>query len=227
MPVTAKDHMISLGRFLKERREDLKGSPKQISQNDVADALGMAQAYISKLERGSLDSTIQERWQSSQRLTLLEAYRFTDSEVIEIAERFNLELPARQQIVTGELLPKGEQKLIPLYDSSLPYPLQSEPMGTIEIDVGDVGDFGIKIDHDMPPKIEAGDILVIQRDVYVYGNIVMAQDANGKAIFRRLIAEDATQLEQLFGDNPDFTILFEEDDVEIIGRAIEARSRLI
>lgn len=222
MPITDKNITISLGRFLKERREDLKGSPKQVSQNDVADALGMAQAYISKLERGSLDSTIQERWQSSQRLTLLEAYRFTEGEVIEIAERFNLELPARQQVITGTLLRKGEQRLIPLYDSSLPYPLQYEPMGTIEIDVGDVGDFGIKIDRDIPPEIRTDDTLVVQRDVYEYGNFVMAQDENGKTIIKKLVSEDANELKQLISDKPDFTVLF-DGKVEIIGKLLQLR----
>lgn len=85
----------SLGLFLAARREDLKGSPNQLSQQDISDATGFAQSYVSKLERGSLDGTV-KKWRGDRVWALLKAYRFPDHEILEIAKRFNLDLPPRQ-----------------------------------------------------------------------------------------------------------------------------------
>lgn len=82
----------SLGRLLKQRREDLKGSPSQVAQEDVAAALGFAQSYISRLERGSLDETV-KKWRAERIWKLLKSYRYSDEEVSEIAEQYGLEIP--------------------------------------------------------------------------------------------------------------------------------------
>ena len=85
----------SLGKFLAERREDFRGTPKEFAGQDVANALGFSQAYISKLEHGGLDRTV-HKWKADRVWTLLKAYKFTDEEALEIAKRFDLDIPPRQ-----------------------------------------------------------------------------------------------------------------------------------
>ena len=84
---------LNLGKFLKERREELQETSGQFSQIDVALELGVSQPQISKLERGGVDVT---RWPSRQQWALLKAYRYTDKEALAVAEQFALDIPPRQ-----------------------------------------------------------------------------------------------------------------------------------
>lgn len=82
-----------LGRFLKQHREDLEGGPRATKQEDIAELLEFNQSYISRLERGRLDDTIRTKWKPDRVWTLLKAYKFTDEEALEIAQRFGLDVP--------------------------------------------------------------------------------------------------------------------------------------
>ena len=81
-----------LGPLLGGRREALKGTPEAFSGQNVADALGFSQAYISKLEGGELEKTVR-RWRSERVWALLKAYRLSDDEARALAETYGLEIP--------------------------------------------------------------------------------------------------------------------------------------
>jgi SOS-response transcriptional repressor LexA len=85
----------SLGKLLKQRRDDLEGSANEVKQEDVAAAVGVVQSYISKLERGALDKTI-PKWKGDRVWKLLKAYKFDDNEVFGVIKRFDLDFPPRQ-----------------------------------------------------------------------------------------------------------------------------------
>lgn len=82
--VTSK---TSLGRLLKLRRDEL-----DFPQDDIADALGFVQPYISKLERGSLDKTIL-KWKPERIWTMLKAYKYSDNDARVVAKQFDLDIP--------------------------------------------------------------------------------------------------------------------------------------
>lgn len=86
MAVTEK--VPSLGRMLGQRRDQRE----DISQEDVAAALGFVQSYISKLERGGLDKAML-KWKPERIWTMLKAYRYSDDEARDLAEQFNLDIP--------------------------------------------------------------------------------------------------------------------------------------
>lgn len=84
--MTLLDH-DTLGRFLKERRLDRKGTPRFKGQEDVARLTGWSQTQISKIERGFDISG----YRPEQIYDLLLAYDLTPSEMIEVAKRYRLD----------------------------------------------------------------------------------------------------------------------------------------
>lgn len=81
----------NLGALLAARRDDLDGTPDEIQQFDIADAVGFSQSYISKIERGQAERRI-PLWPSGKQLALLRAYKFTDNEILEIVDKFGLDI---------------------------------------------------------------------------------------------------------------------------------------
>lgn len=86
----------NLGLFLKKhRRPHGREDSAKFTGLNVADALGFAQSYISRLENGSLEATIR-KWRPERQWQLLKAYRFPDDEALELAKRFGLDIPPQQ-----------------------------------------------------------------------------------------------------------------------------------
>lgn len=82
----------SLGAYLKRHREALLGTEQHVAQEDIAEALGFAQSYISKLERGGLDQTVL-KWKAEKQWQLLKAYRLSDDAALSVSKSFGLDLP--------------------------------------------------------------------------------------------------------------------------------------
>jgi SOS-response transcriptional repressor LexA len=84
------DTAKSLGELLGKHREDLRGTPRYFSQEDVANDMQISQAYVSRLESGGLDRTI-PKWPAERQYLLLRVYKYGDRDIEEIAHRFNLD----------------------------------------------------------------------------------------------------------------------------------------
>jgi hypothetical protein len=80
----------TLGRLLKQRREESKDTNNPITGHDVAAAIKQSQTQVWKVENGRTDIT---RWFGDRQLALLRAYKFNDDEIAEIAEKFKLDIP--------------------------------------------------------------------------------------------------------------------------------------
>jgi phage repressor protein C with HTH and peptisase S24 domain len=87
LAMTLHDH-DTLGRFLRERRLDRKGTPRFKGQEDIAKETGWSQTQISKIERGSVDMS---DWRPEGIYDLFLAYDLTPSEMIEVAKRYELD----------------------------------------------------------------------------------------------------------------------------------------
>jgi hypothetical protein len=92
----------TLGELLSARRDDLLGSPREIKQKDISRETGFSQAYISKIEDG-LSEEAMKKWRGDRVYTFLRAYKFTEDEMREIAERFGLALLIPEPSMTVEL----------------------------------------------------------------------------------------------------------------------------
>lgn len=212
--------MKNWGEIIRSRRRELN-----LSQEELALRMDVSQSFVSRIERGDRSPTTATfdrftRFLSELRWSLNDFVEKTGLSVE------GLEVPPPQLYANLITSPKSEQRLIPLYDISLPYALQSEPMGTIEIDVGDIGDFALRVnDVGISPLIQSGDILMVQKDVYEYGNTVVAE-AQGEIIIRKLVSEDMAQLKKLSGKKPDYSIFFEKK-VKIVGRVAWLRREFV
>jgi hypothetical protein len=80
----------NLGHFLKERREESKYTSNKITGHKVATAIRQSQTQVWKVENGQVDVT---KWFPERQLALLQAYNLDNNEIVETAEKFNLELP--------------------------------------------------------------------------------------------------------------------------------------
>lgn len=81
----------SLGRYLKEFRENYKDSSNSLSSTEVAKRAGISQGYISRIEDEGIDGTIKDKWQPRKQLALLLAYGLSESEIIEASKHFGLD----------------------------------------------------------------------------------------------------------------------------------------
>ena len=77
----------NLAQLLRERRADLKGSNNEVTQSEIADAIRQSQAQVWKLEQNQVDIT---KWFPERQLALLRAYRFTDTEIRDLSDRYGL-----------------------------------------------------------------------------------------------------------------------------------------
>lgn len=77
-----------LGRMLNERREDFRGTAREVQQADVAFAIRQSQSQVSKIERGLVDLTT---WRPEVLYDLFLAYKFAPGEMLELASEYGLE----------------------------------------------------------------------------------------------------------------------------------------
>lgn len=76
-----------LGRTLKERRADFRGTDREVQQADIAIATGQSQSQVSKVERGLVNVA---QWRPDTLYDLLLAYRYTPSEMLALAQQYEL-----------------------------------------------------------------------------------------------------------------------------------------
>lgn len=77
----------TLNDYLKQYREDTKGTGHELMQADIALRLRMSQPTISKIERGLTDLST---WEPSRLYDLLIAWRQTPAQMLELADRYDL-----------------------------------------------------------------------------------------------------------------------------------------
>lgn len=81
------DQPETLNEYLKEFREDTKGTPDELKQADIALAIGASQSLISKIERGLARL---DRWEPERLYKLLLAWRQTPAQMLHLADRYDL-----------------------------------------------------------------------------------------------------------------------------------------
>ena len=84
------DDAETLGELLADKRESFRGTPEYFEQYAVANAVGFSQTYVSQIEKGVAEGRI-KKWPSVRQRALLNAYRFTEDEIMRVAERFDLD----------------------------------------------------------------------------------------------------------------------------------------
>lgn len=125
-----------LGVLLGSRRDALRGTPEEFSGQNVADALGFSQAYVSQFEHGKIERAIR-RWRSDRVWALLKAYRLSDDEARELAHAYGLEIPHKH--LQSALLPDPllrfsvhpEYEYFPLYHGASAGTSTPEPVDDV------------------------------------------------------------------------------------------------
>lgn len=80
----------SLAKLLRDRYLEVKDSDQDpYTLHDLAESIGISQAYVSTLHAGTADRAV-PKWPGDRVYTFLMAHRFTTQELREIAERFEL-----------------------------------------------------------------------------------------------------------------------------------------
>ena len=96
------DKPKTLNEYLRQFREDTKGTPDELQQADIALKIDASQSLISKIERGlaRLDT-----WEPARLYDLLLAWRQTPARMVQLAERYDLvrlkEYIAKTRRITG------------------------------------------------------------------------------------------------------------------------------
>lgn len=81
------DKPATLNEYLRQFREDTKGTPDELKQADIALKIGKSQSLISKIERGL--SRLEE-WEPHELYNLLLAWRQTPAKMLWLADRYDL-----------------------------------------------------------------------------------------------------------------------------------------
>lgn len=81
------DKPATLNAYLKQFREDTRGTADELTQEGIAQKIGESQSQVSKIERGMVRL---HTWRPERLYQLLLAWRQTPSMMLQLADRFDL-----------------------------------------------------------------------------------------------------------------------------------------
>lgn len=191
-----------------------------LNQTEFGERLNKSQSWVSNLLLRKTTETMRRLWVNEPDTinTIQRLLNLTDTD---LANLIDLDLPA------GTPITATKQRAIPLYDAAGAGPGDDEThlIGSVDIDIGAPGDVAYRINgRSMEPDIPTGSTVIVERDNYALGDIIVAWVPDNGMVVKRLAISTPQQAAILKSTNPKYGDLI-ADGAHIIGKVVELRRK--